>query len=125
MKKIFCLVIALMIFPALSLAEVDLKEMTTEELIELKTAIAQELISRNEMKEVPVPAGKYTVGEDIPVGNYTVYANSAACMITVNEYQALYYLNNGEKIGKLVLNNGDIVDIVGNCIFTPYQGLGF
>lgn len=125
MKRALCLIAVILFLPALASAEIDLKAMTVEELVVLKTAIVKELLERNEIKEVSVPAGEYTVGEDIPAGNYTVYADSAACMLTVNEYEALHYLGEGNHIGKLVLKDGDVVNIVGSCIFTVYQGLGF
>ena len=125
MKKIISLVLVLLLFPALAMAEINLSSMTNDELIQLKTQILDELLTRSEIKEVKVPAGEYTVGEDIPAGNYTVYADSAACMLTVNEYEALHYLGEGNHIGKLVLKDGDVVNIVGSCIFTVYQGLGF
>lgn len=125
MKKIISLVLVLLLFPALAMAEINLSSMTNDELIQLKTQILDELLTRSEIKEVKVPAGEYTVGEDIPVGSYTVYADSAACMLTVNEYEVLHYLGQSEHIGKLVLKDGDTVNLVGSCIFTIYQGLGF
>lgn len=125
MKKIISLVLVLLLFPALAMAEINLSSMTNDELIQLKTQILDELLTRSEIKEVNVPAGEYTVGEDIPAGSYTVYADSAACMLTVNEYEALHYLGQSEHIGKLVLKDGDTVNLVGSCIFTIYQGLGF
>ncbi len=134
MKKIVALLLALMLclgsFPAF--ADVDLSAYTQEELISLRDLINQELLKRGIEKAVEVPPGIYIVGEDIPEGTYTIttYASSWFCSLNVSDRSGkrVFYgsFNDGEKIGKLVLENGYTVEIeYENAVFSPYQGLGF
>lgn len=83
MKKLLCILSVLAI--ALSLAapaaaeNIDLTDLSWEELLELKEKITLEQMSRDEWQEVEVPQGVYVVGEDIPAGKWTVrcsYGNS-------------------------------------------------
>lgn len=84
MKKFTCilLLVALMgclVLPACA-EEIDLTALTWEELLELKSAITLEQLTRDEWEEVEVPQGVYKVGEDIPAGKWTVtckYGTSA------------------------------------------------
>lgn len=76
MKKFTCilLLVALMgclVLPACA-EEIDLTALTWEELLELKSAITLEQLTRDEWEEVEVPQGVYKVGEDIPAGKWTV-----------------------------------------------------
>lgn len=125
MKKALCLIVLLCAVPLFAMGAENLADLTIDQLIRLKTDILAELMVREEIKEVNVPAGEYIVGQDIPAGNYTVTTDSALCMIQVNVYEKMHTLSRGEQIGKLVLNNGDQVSIIGNCVFAIYQGLGF
>lgn len=81
-------------------------------------------------KEVTVPPGTYSVGSDIPAGTYTVVTNGIISMLTVKNssggYVTMHSLNNNTQVGKLVLEAGQTVEIVGeSVIFKPFQGLGF
>lgn len=82
-------------------------------------------------KEVKVPAGKYTVGDDIPAGTYTItYDGKILASVTVKSSAEKYLfsetLSTGQKIGKLELSDGQIVEVgYDPVIFMPYQGLGF
>lgn len=76
MKKFTCilLLVALMgclVLPACA-EEIDLTALTWEELLELKSAITLEQLTRDEWEEVEVPQGVYKVGEDIPAGKWTI-----------------------------------------------------
>lgn len=123
MKKVLVFLV-LFIFPVVSLAESDLSSMSTEELIVLQTSIINELMQRNEVKSVDVPQGEYIVGIDIPAGNYTVSTTSYSSLM-VNEFEDYYSITPDQKIGKLVLVDGDTINIGGSCIFETYIGLGF
>ena len=69
MKRFLCLLMVLTLFiPCVASAEIDLKSLSTSDLLALKLSIVQELIDRGEIKSATVPAGKYVVGEDIPAG---------------------------------------------------------
>lgn len=134
MKKIAAFLLALVLclgsFPAF--ADVDLSAYTQEELLALRDSINQELLKRGIEKEVEVPPGIYVVGEDIPAGTYTIttHATSWFCSLNVSNKSGkkVFYgsFNNGEKIGKLVLEDGFTVEIEYEAaVFSPYQGLGF
>ena len=73
MKKLICIMIALMI-PVAAFAEVDLSGMSYDELVQLKDQVSLAIWESEEWQEVEVPAGVYTVGEDIPAGKWTIKA---------------------------------------------------
>ena len=76
MKKFTCMLLLAVLMSCLLLPacaeEIDLTTLTWEELLELKTAITLEQLTRDEWEEVEVPQGVYKVGEDIPAGKWTV-----------------------------------------------------
>ena len=63
MKKKLAIVLAgMMLSAGVAMAEVDLKSMSFDELVDLQSQILEEVVSREEFKCVSVPAGEYTVG---------------------------------------------------------------
>lgn len=77
MKKgiaILLCILALVPFCACALAEVDLSGMSYDELVQLKDQVSLAIWESEEWQEVEVPAGVYTVGEDIPAGKWTIKA---------------------------------------------------
>lgn len=125
MKKLVSLFAALMLIPSFSFAETDLSSMSVDDLVSLKTAIVGELMARDEVKTVTVPAGEYIVGEDIPAGKYSVATSASMVMLTVNEYKEAYVVTPNDPIGKLSLKNGDVLALSSSCDFSVYVGLGF
>lgn len=125
MKKLVSLFAALMLIPSFSFAETDLSGMSVDDLVSLKTAIVGELMARDEVKTVTVPAGEYIVGEDIPAGKYSVATSASMVMLTVNEYKEAYVVTPNDPIGKLSLKNGDVLAVSSGCDFSVYVGLGF
>lgn len=125
MKKLVSLFAALMLIPSFSFAETDLSSMSVDDLVSLKTAIVGELMARDEVKTVTVPAGEYIVGEDIPAGKYSVATSASMVMLTVNEYKEAYVVTPNDPIGKLSLKNGDVLALSSGCDFSVYVGLGF
>lgn len=125
MKKLVSLFAALMLIPSFSFAETDLSSMSVDDLVSLKTAIVGELMARDEVKIVTVPAGEYIVGEDIPAGKYSVATSASMVMLTVNEYKEAYVVTPNDPIGKLSLKNGDVLALSSGCDFSVYVGLGF
>lgn len=86
--------------------------------------------SESTQKEVTVPPGTYAVGSDIPAGSYTVVGTGIVTILTVKNssgvYGAMHSVSSSSQIGKLVIEDGQTIDIVGeSLIFKPYQGLGF
>ena len=85
-----------------------------------------------------LPAGVYTVGIDIPYGNWTVtvvgkvtaefilYKNKQAQsdgMVFPLFDELLNESFGTPTIGKIELNDGNVVEISGKVRFTPYNGL--
>lgn len=134
MKKIISLVLVLFALVPSAFAEntIDLESLSTEQLLSLKESINQELASRNfENKEVTVPPGRYTIGQDIPEGVYTVtFDGSVMAMVTTytkkGDVDLMYSVSKSDPIGKLELSDGQIVEIsVQSVIFSQYAGMGF
>lgn len=75
MKKALALTLILLIVAIPVFAEGwDFASMTTDELIELRNSIMDELRSRiGSLDSVHVPAGTYVVGEDIDPGKYVFF----------------------------------------------------
>lgn len=133
MKRFLIVLLTLSLFVPCAFAEsIDLKSMTTDDLVALRDAVNAELAKRNfAEKEVVVPLGNYIVGEDIPVGTYTVLpGGSITSMVTVynqrGDVVAYYTMTPSSSIGKLRLQEWQVVEVrFEPVIFTPYAGLGF
>lgn len=131
MKRILALVLVLISLVGFASAEtIDISGMSSDELIALRDAINAEIVSRGIEKEVNVPAGTYTVGEDIPAGTYTI--RTSALMISFYTYDAngnydeMHMVQPSSPIGKLTVTDGQKIEIVGGyAIFAPYAGLSF
>lgn len=130
MKKLIALVlVALSLIPMVAFADVDLSGMSFDELVSLNGKLLKEIVSRPEFKEVTVPTGNYTVGEDIPAGTYSLGLASGTfgSMIQINDYQGVYSVSSSDPaVGKVALKDGDSIKItMGSMVFKPYVGLGF
>lgn len=138
MKRItmvFCVLIALTLFcPIFAFAEgqVDIKGMSTEELVSLRNAINVELTSRDfQEKEVTVPPGQYTIGEDIPAGIYTISKTGTMPSMIVTytvkgDIDLSYNVSPSSSVGKITLEEGQTIEItLDSVVFAPYKGLGF
>lgn len=129
MKKKLAIVLAgMMLSAGVAMADVDLKSMSFDELVDLQSQILEEVVSRKEFKCVSVPAGEYTVGSDIPAGDYTITNSVKSAMVTlyVNGFESAYHLTSTDPVvGKLTLKDGDIVSTSGTLDFSTYKGLGF
>lgn len=128
-----CLVILACVLPVPAAKAVKISELTFDQLIELRRVLDQEIISRPEWKETIVPAGRYTVGEDIPAGSYSIklpegeeYVNFIVFGIEYGNYKdngGLLY-NEGVRegnsiLGKVTLQSGNVVYISASLIFAP------
>ena len=126
MRRIICMLLAVFLFlPAISCAEIDIKSLSTDELLELKASILQELMDRGEIKSATVPAGKYVVGEDIPEGKYSMSTDQLLVTVVINEYDDMYVISPDNGIGKLTLKAGDTLQVTSTVILTKYTGLTF
>lgn len=139
MKRVLSVLIVLLVVFGVSGAalgetiSVDPATATLDELIAARTAIEQAIMSRDDYKEVKVPAGTYTVGNQIPAGEYTVSAGASLSIVTVYgkggkeafDMAGMHTVTGAENIGRLVLEDGQTVEITGSVVFAPYAGLGF
>ncbi len=123
------IMILLIVFTAVicssSLAEVDVKSLSTDELISMRLAIVQELMDRGEMKSANVPAGEYIVGEDIPAGSYSITTDQILVTIVIGNYDGMYVVSPDSPVGKLTLKAGDKIQFTGGVVLTKYAGLSF
>lgn len=84
MKKILCLLVALLLVGSLGLAEaLDLSSMTDEELLALKEQVNQAISDRGLVKEFQLTAGIYIGGVDIKPGRYTLTATDVNDMVSI------------------------------------------
>ena len=142
MKKLILVLIALALLGSSAVAEIDLKGMSYDELVELRSQVDAALWASEEWNEVEVPAGVYIIGEDIPAGHYTVsyYGKSNLAPFRLwrdkaafneNEFGTVVeeYFSNGDSIN-VIMDDGQCLEIHGTenvFVFTPYTGsnLGF
>ncbi len=126
MKKFLGFFLAvLLLLPVFASAEVDVKALSTEELLALRVSIVDELMARGEMKSANVPAGEYVVGEDIPAGSYSITTDQLLVTIVVGDYDGMYVVSPDSPVGKLTLKAGDKIQITGKIVLTKYAGLSF
>ena len=126
MKKFLSFLLAvLLLVPICACAEVDVKALPTDELIKLRASIVDELMARGEMKSANVPAGEYTVGEDIPAGSYSITTDQIIVTVIINEYEGMYVVSPDSPVGKITLKDGDKFQISGNIVLEKYAGLSF
>lgn len=73
MKRFFCFVLFIVFLPVISFADLpDISSLSYDELVQLKNQINLAIWNSSEWQEVTVPAGVWTIGEDIPEGYWTV-----------------------------------------------------
>lgn len=138
MKKLMVmLLVVCLVLPITAIADVsmpDLTEYSTEDLIALKTLIAQEMLERGIEKQATVPIGKYIIGVDIPAGTYTLKPVKSGFTIHVfpntsktGTYDYIFgeYVKSTDYIGKLELLEGQVLEIDANVIFSVYTGISF
>lgn len=129
MKKTLAFVLSFLL--ALSLcttayAEFDLASMSDDDLFSLETAIQAEKISRGIAKSADVPQGSYIIGQDIPAGTYSI--STAGILTTLvlknpdGSTDNTQILSSKSPIGKIVLSNGQIIEISDATVFTVYSG---
>ena len=76
-------------------AHVLLRDMTLEELVDMRNEATRLIFESGEYKEVTVPPGVYRVGPDIPAGHWTIRAYGEDTMA------AIYYVEKVDSSGML------------------------
>ena len=126
MKKFLGLLLTIfLLVPVFANAEVDVKGLSTEELLALRVSIADELMARGEMKSANVPAGEYVIGEDIPAGSYSITTDQIIVTIVIGDYDGMYVVSPDSPVGKLTLKDGDKFKTTANIVLTKFAGLSF
>lgn len=129
----FVVFLSLVVLSATSAeVQIDLKSFSVEELVILRDSINQELLNRDfEEKEVTVPPGQYTIGEDIPEGTYTISKTGTmpAMIVTYTsngELSLSYNVSSSSPVGKIKLEQNQTIEIsFDSVVFSPYKVLGF
>ena len=137
MKKLvsFALVLVMLLSFSVAFAEVNLSELSYDELLILQKNLIKEIMSRPEWKEVSVPIGQWKVGVDIPAGTYSIKTNERSCLVcvwrnAVDDYSngGLYYnevISGDKPCGKIQLLDGMTITVNNPVIITPPTSLGF
>lgn len=145
MKRMFVLILALVLYCSSALADHGTVQSWIETLTPLLDDIryiedANEAVQRLLFEHyatadgVKVPAGEYTVGVDIPVGAYRVefhgtYEADFASFLAINDstnfgYTTILGFTGASEIGKIDLTDGTVVTISsGDVYFYTYTGL--
>lgn len=113
----------------------DITNLSDDELIQLKSNILDEMLNRDLLKEVEVPGGRYTVGIDIPAGSYSIEIRTGSTLLTVwkssyGDYSGLLlseglFVDENPTLGKVILEEGNIIDFGYALFFKRFSGLDF
>lgn len=135
MKRVISILVLLLFISVpfgVTAERIDFSGLSLDGLIMLKTWINEEIAARTQNgKEVCVPVGEYIVGADIPAGSYSVtYKGSLFAYVYLytnkGDLITFYSMNENETIGKINLEDGQIVQVLyGPVYFSIYKGLGF
>ena len=133
MKKLIVLILvaSLSLISSIAIADVDVSTLSYDELLVLQKKLTTEIMSRPEWKEVVVPAGIWTIGEDIPAGTYSLtcadeYGASFKAYpdSTMSDYDFVAISGNS-PLGKYTFTEGMVIDLNRAVIFAPPVLLGF
>lgn len=153
MKKLFILCLSVLLLISAAAADpVDLSGMSYDDLVALRDQLNLAIWNSREWQEITVPAGIWTVGEDIPAGHWSIRVAGELSFTNViyfekldraslgPDYNGYYFLRqiNTADMAEYGLNGATSLDLnmqAGwyfqcdkSVIFTPYSGkpdLGF
>lgn len=135
MKRVIILfvisAIILSIISSTAIGEIDLSNMTYDELISLQQQISTAIWKSNGWQEVLVPVGIYKVGEDIPAGKWTIKRSAdeytyfrVGQKFENGEVKSYAFTTDLETEANLILTEGTYIEVSGYpVIFTPYISL--
>ncbi len=127
MKKliVFILALSIVLLSSIAIADVDISALSYDDLLTLQRKLTAEIMSRPEWKEVVVPSGIWTIGEDIPAGTYSVScADEYGTTIRVYEDSTMTKndfvpISGDSPLGKYTFTEGMVIDISRAVIFAP------
>lgn len=134
MKRIAWLLVFLLVVSfvpsSVSAEKIDFSDLSLDQLIMLKTWVAEEIAERTkDSKEVRVPMGEYTIGIDIPCGTYTITCKDVCAGVSVYSSDGsitdTYFMNENDSIGKIELQQGQVIKTTMALYFSVYKGLDF
>ena len=132
MKHIMLIALSILLIVVINTAaaEIDLSELSFEELLSLQERVNTALWNSSGWNEVSVPSGTYEVGKDIPEGSWIVSAKSDIVGFSIHNVYIKGVLDKTIKDGILIpdmdtglkvdLYKGQFVKIAGICIFKTY-----
>ena len=148
MKKHIALFLIALLLPVAAFAtdlEIDLSNMSFDQLVALREQVNLAIWNSQEWQEVTVPEGIYKIGIDIPVGHWSIRVASKVDYFYISYFDKIDDIGKGPARGaqyyseeiaspgySKLTNYNDIVDfdlqdgwflkIGGQAIFTPYTG---
>lgn len=134
-----CLLVFLMLTPAVFAEIPDLSGLTDDEIVELLGIINEELVRRGINKSAELPAGKYVGGRDLPAGAYIISCKtdenhhgivwvSAANDDLKNDYPSILYDHvsfSSEEQYRVTIEEGGILNLPFTATVTISSGLFF
>lgn len=125
MKRLFAFILIITLISSAAFADFDLSALSFSELVELREKLMVEIMTRPEWSETEVDAGSYIIGLDIPEGIYKISPKNSYVTLAVYEgsKEIKSYGVFGEDIGKLILYNGQRMEIDATIIMMPFTGI--
>lgn len=114
MKKMFAVILVVMLLPIISNAELVLKDMSDEQLNTLQVQIIEELLNRSKTKSIKMPPGTYVAGVDFPAGYYSLNSKAEYTWTTV-----IIYLN--EQDMKMYTRQIEVDDLTYLKVFSKIK----
>lgn len=137
-RIVLLLLLVLLVTGSCAYAELDYNSMSYDELLRINSLVQAALFQKGILADgVTIYPGVYKVGEEIPAGVYRAECKGAYSSALLNIYPdennqsilsgksyVMAELYGSSVVGKLVLEEGNIVDLTnGNIILTAYTGL--
>lgn len=136
MKRFLAASILALTLPAMAGAAIpDISDLSRDELIELDQQIHLRIFDDQLIEGVPVPAGKYIIGQDIPAGTYRIDFSGGSEMSSgrlfvynadgsVNSWHLVGKAEDVSEIGKIEFLEGQQIEILYiSSTFYAYTGL--
>lgn len=137
-RIVLLLLLVLLVMGSCAYAELDYNSMSYDELLRINSLVQAALFQKGILADgVTIYPGVYKVGEEIPAGVYRAECKGAYSSALLNIYPdennqsilsgksyVMAELYGSSVVGKLVLEEGNIVDLTnGNIILSAYTGL--
>ena len=134
MKRIvsilICLILLAAVFTTFAFAGYSFSDMSEWEIRQVAAAVNEEIMRRHQNESIELADGQYTVGQSVTSGAYIIMLNSSDINITLSDTAGEQLLglamtadeNSSYVLNRIILNDGDNIDITGNIVLVPYYG---